>query len=154
MRRKEQEVTDRTQIEAILNAALICRLGLCRDNVPYVVPVNYAYDNGHLYFHSSQAGMKMDMLRANPRVCFEVDVDAEVTRAEQACGFSINYRSVIGWGTAIELHDPEDKRRALDLLMAHHGGPQGPYRPGSLARAAVVRIDIETMTGKQHGFGA
>ena len=115
MRRKEQEITAPAAIVAILQQDLVCRLGLCQDNVPYVVPVNYAYADGCLYFHSSQQGMKMEMLRANPRVCFEVDVDAQVTTSREACGYSINYRSVIGWGTACELTDAEDKRRALDL---------------------------------------
>ena len=63
MRRKEKEITDHTEIEAILNRSEICRLAMADDNVPYVVALNYGYANNCLYIHCAPEGKKIDMIR-------------------------------------------------------------------------------------------
>ena len=100
MRRKDKEIQARDEIVEIIEKATICRLGLCRDNIPYVVPLNYGYRDDCLYLHCAKEGKKMDMIRANPHVCFEIDTDLEVIRAEQPCDWGMKFASVIGFGTA------------------------------------------------------
>ena len=73
LRRADREIADPTVIEAILRRAGVGRLGLAVDNTPYVVPLNYVYHSGAIYFHSADEGRKISMLKANPQVCFEVD---------------------------------------------------------------------------------
>ncbi len=68
MRRKDREITDRAEIDALIHASCVMHLGLCDDNVPFVVPVFYAYDGAALYFHSAKKGTKIDILSRNSAV--------------------------------------------------------------------------------------
>jgi nitroimidazol reductase NimA-like FMN-containing flavoprotein (pyridoxamine 5'-phosphate oxidase superfamily) len=151
MRRKEQEITDRAALESILHRATVCRLGLAVGDEPYVVPVSFGYQDGSLYVHSSPEGKKVEMLRQNPRVCFEVDVEEELVRKGAPCAWSVRYRSVIGWGRAAFLTDEEEKRRALDVIVAHYGTGSGEYTAKALREVAVICIQIEEMVGKRSG---
>jgi nitroimidazol reductase NimA-like FMN-containing flavoprotein (pyridoxamine 5'-phosphate oxidase superfamily) len=152
MRRKEKEVKDPEEIVAILQQAQVLRLGLCSEDVPYVVPLNFGYRDGCLYVHSAGEGKKIDMIRANPRVCFEIDVDAEVIRADQPCDWGMKFTSVIGFGSASILEDPEEKKSGLDAILEHYSSPPGQSYPDSiLQHTAVIRVRIEEMTGKRSG---
>jgi nitroimidazol reductase NimA-like FMN-containing flavoprotein (pyridoxamine 5'-phosphate oxidase superfamily) len=152
MRRKEQEITDRTTLESILQRATVCRLGLAVGDEPYVVPVSFGYRDGCLYVHSSPEGKKVEMIRQNPRVCFEVDVDEELVRKGAPCAWSVRYRSVIGWGQAAFITAEEEKRRALDVIVTHYGAEPGAYTDKALREVAVIRVQVEEMTGKKSGF--
>ena len=78
MRKKEREITDIGEIEKIIRKATVCRLGLALNDVPYVVPLSFGYADKTLYLHGAKEGKKLDIIRQNNRVCFEVDVDSEV----------------------------------------------------------------------------
>lgn len=149
MRRKEREIRDEHSIRGILEQGLVCRLGLCDGRFPYIVPMSYGACSGRLYLHGATEGTKIDLLRKNNRVCFEVDVDARIARGDSACRWSMKYRSVIGYGTARILENDGEKRAGLDVIMAHYGGPEGPYDGQSLARTCVIEIVIERVTGKE-----
>ncbi len=152
MRRAEREIKDREVIEEILGRATVCRLGLCRDGVPYVVPLNFGYERNCLYFHSAPEGRKIETIKANPNVCFEVDVDQEMVPGEIPCGWTVRYRSVIGFGQARLLGEIAEKKRALDVILGHYA--QGPfeYPQGAIDQVAVVEVQIESLTGKQSGY--
>ena len=150
MRRAEKEITDKSQIEEVLAGAIVCRLGLCRDNVPYVVPVNFGYKDNCLYIHTSTQGMKVDIVKVNPKVCFQIDKDVELVRAPKPCDWSVRFCSVIGFGRATIVEDPAEKRRALDVIMDHYGGlSDEPYPEEVLDKVGIIRIEIESMTGKK-----
>jgi hypothetical protein len=152
MRRKDKEIRDRGQMLEIIEKSLVCRLGLCQDNVPYVVPLNFGYRDGCLYFHSARQGRKMDMIRANPRVCFEIDTDTEPIPSNQPCDWGMKFASVIGFGTAAVLEDPEEKRRGLDAILERYSSrPVQPYPESALEHTAVIRVQVEEMTGKRSG---
>jgi len=153
MRKKEKEIQDRAEIEAVIRKAEVCRLGLSVDNRPYIVPLNFGFEENCLYFHTAREGKKIDMIRQNSAVCFEVDVDGHVVRAENPCDWSMKYRSVVGYGTASLLTDAEEKRRALDVIMEHYSysGRPGEYPENLVDRLAIIKVDIDSMTGKRSG---
>jgi nitroimidazol reductase NimA-like FMN-containing flavoprotein (pyridoxamine 5'-phosphate oxidase superfamily) len=152
MRRAEREIKDRGTIEEILRTATVCRLAVCQDDVPYVVPLSFGYEGNYLYFHSAPEGRKIETIRANPKVCFEVDIDHELVPGKTSCGWTARYRSVIGFGQARLLEDATQKRRALDVILAHYG--QGPYEypQRAIDKVAVIEVEIESVTGKQSGW--
>ena len=91
MRKKERAVTDRKEIESIIQSAEVVRLGFAVENVPYVVPVNFGYEDGALYVHCAQEGRKLDMIRQNNLVCFEVDIDSKILdEGDVACKWTSN----------------------------------------------------------------
>lgn len=148
MRKKNKEITDASILDELLRRTKVCRLGLIDGDWPYVVPVNFAYDDGHLFVHSAQEGRKMTILRKNPRVCFEVDTEVEVVGGKRPCDYTTKFKSVIGTGQAVLLDDPTEKLDALKILMRRHGGPDTGFREEVLPLTAVIRIDIVSMTGK------
>jgi nitroimidazol reductase NimA-like FMN-containing flavoprotein (pyridoxamine 5'-phosphate oxidase superfamily) len=148
MRRKDKEIEDRSEIESIINKSLVCRLAMADENGPYIVPLCFGYKDNTLYFHSAVRGKKIDILRNNPRVCFEFDSDSEIQSGETACKFGMRYRSVIGFGTAVIIDNPNDKRHALDVIMANYTKGQFTYTDEGIRKTAVIRVDIDTLTGK------
>lgn len=154
MSRKEKEIRERASLDAILYRAIVCRVALCEGGSPYVVPLLYGYDGRALYLHSAWEGRKVALLRRNPRVCFEVDVDQVIVPDEDPCAWNLKYRSVIGFGRATFLERPEEKADGLDLILHHYGGSSCGYSEAALARVAVVRIEVESLTGKESGYAA
>ena len=152
MRRAEREIKDRKTIDEILRQATVCRLGLCEGGMPYVVPLSYGHEDDCLYFHSATEGRKMEIIKANSRVCFEVDVDHELIPADTACNWTVRFRSVIGFGKARLVEDTEEKRRALDVILEHYSDRSYDYAEGALDKVAVIRVQIENITGKQSGY--
>jgi hypothetical protein len=148
MRKKDKEIRDPRLIEDILARGEVLRLGLWDGHRPYVVPLNYAYHGGAIYLHSSRQGKKAQLLTAHPEVCFEVTVDAVVVREPKPCGFTSHFKSVIGYGRAVTIEDPEEKRFGLTLLMSHYGSDKNEFPARIVDKILVVRIGIESMTGK------
>jgi nitroimidazol reductase NimA-like FMN-containing flavoprotein (pyridoxamine 5'-phosphate oxidase superfamily) len=150
MRKKEREIKDKAVLEELLMRSRVCRLGLFDGQWPYVVPVNMGYAAGRIYFHSSRKGRKMEILRDHPRVCFELDSDVEIVTGERPCDYTTNYKSVIGFGTAVFVEEEAEKIEGMRIIMRRHGGPVEGFRPEVVPVTAVVRIDIERMTGKSN----
>jgi nitroimidazol reductase NimA-like FMN-containing flavoprotein (pyridoxamine 5'-phosphate oxidase superfamily) len=151
MRRREREITDRASIEAILRRATVCRIGLIGKDGPYVLPMSFGYEAGYLYVHSAREGRKLDLLRADPRVGFEVDLDLEVVKGKTPCEWALRYRSVVGLGRATLVEGREEKRRGLEVILRQHGADPGGLSEPSLDGVALIRIEIQEMTGKQSG---
>jgi Predicted flavin-nucleotide-binding protein len=153
MKRPEKRITDDNLIRTILNETIVCRIGLCDNNVPYVVPMNFAYHDNALYLHSARAGKKLDIINANPQVCFEMEYKTEVSPAPTSCGWSMKYYSIIGWGNASLVMDTGDKTNALNLLMEKYAGEKKTsYNDTVLDKVAIFRIEITEMTGKFSGY--
>jgi nitroimidazol reductase NimA-like FMN-containing flavoprotein (pyridoxamine 5'-phosphate oxidase superfamily) len=152
LRRAEKEITDKAEVEAVLTEAEVGRLGTSVDGRPYVVPLNFAYEEGKIFFHGAGEGKKLRDIAENPRVCFEVDT-AEVMPAEGPCDYSYRYRSVIATGRARMLTDISERADALRTIVEKYVEGKGAEitleRMERFATLAVVEIEIEEMTGKQ-----
>lgn len=151
MRKADRQITDPAQLEDILRRGRVLRLAMCQGGQPYLLPLNYGYVQGRVYLHTGRQGLKLDYLRANPRVCFEVSVDVELVPAEAACAWNCHYQCVLGFGRAVEVTDEEERRLGLEAVTSQYAGP-GPHalKEESLARACVLRIDIEELSGKRN----
>ena len=120
-----------------------------KDGWPYVVPLNYGFGKDFIIVHGAREGKKIDLLRENDKVAFNVAIDTEVIRDENdPSEFSMKYRSVSGLGTAKFIEDAEEKREALKIIMEHYHGPKEPITEGMLKATAVIKISITELTGK------
>ena len=146
----KQWIEDRREMEDILERASVGRLGLISDEEPYVVPVNFVYHDGCIYFHTGLEGRKIESIERNPHVCFEVDEQVEIIVNEQACLSTVYYYSVIAWGKARLLEETGDKMRALELLVAKYaaGKKCEPVPEHALPIVNVCEIRAEKMTAK------
>lgn len=149
MRRREKEITDRAEIDALIRSARVLRLGLADGKEPYVVPLSFGYDGGSLYFHCALQGRKLDVIRRNDLVCFEMDELLSIEEAEEACAWGARYRSVMGTGRAAVLEDRESKRRGLATIMAQYSDRGHGFSDHDVDRVCVVRVDITSLSGKQ-----
>jgi len=153
MRKKEKEIKDEDTIKSVIKRATVCRIGLSENNVPYIVPLNFGYKDNCLYFHSAREGKKIDMIRRNNDVCFEIDIDNEIVKGEDPCGWSTKYYSIIGFGKAYLLEGFEEKRKALDIIMEHYSNKSSfEYPEEAVNNAAFIKVEIESMTGKKSGY--
>ena len=113
----DRMIEDRKEMEKILARAPVGHLGLVDEGEPYVVPLNFVYSDGRIYFHTGLEGRKLDIIEKNPRVCFAANEMLEVVvNEEQTCFSTAYYRSVIAWGNVCLLDDEAEKMKALDLL--------------------------------------
>lgn len=152
MRRKDKAIVELAEIEEIVRKSLVCRLALAEENQPYIVPLSFGFKNNTLYFHSSPQGKKIEMLKKNSMVCFQFDLDHEVVADEEACKWGMKYRSVIGFGKASFVEDLEKKRKGLDVIMQHYSGRSFQYPESAIENTVVIKVEIESMTGKKSGY--
>ena len=145
-------IESRDEMEKILERALVGRLGLADDGEPYVVPLNFVYADGRIFFHTGLEGRKLEIIKKNPRVCFEVDEQLEVVINEQACLSTAYYRSVIAWGAARLLEETDEKMKALEQLVKKYAGDKKcePVPEHALAILNVCAIDVDRMTAKEN----
>ena len=133
----------------------VCHLALSDSRThPYAVALNFGCAAGPpptLYFHCATEGKKLDLIRANPSVAFIVDRPLELMTGPMACDWGLNYESVMGTGNMTIVSDAEERRRGLDLIMAHCGNSSPAYLPEPLGKTVVLRLTIKEMTGKRKG---
>ncbi len=155
MRRKDREVTDTAWIDETLQLCDSCALALVDGAKPYVITLNYGFaraENGSLklYFHCARQGKKLDLIRQNPSAAFIADTAHELVTGESGCDWGMKYRSVAGKGTLRFAVDPAEKKKGLDLLMAHHSGRiDFSYDERVFAMTEVLVLEVESCTGKE-----
>jgi hypothetical protein len=138
------------QIEDLLKQQVIGRLGCHNKGVVYVVPLHYFYKDSVIYCHSA-AGKKIEMMRRNPQVCFQVDDIRSVFR----------WKSVIAWGLFEEITDPDEKQQAMQGIThrlmplannpsnhASHGITENENDIGTTIEPVVFKVVLNRKTGR------
>lgn len=151
MRRKEREIKNPKLLETILQSATICRLGIHNGNYPYVVPMNYGYDGKYIYFHCARQGKKLDLLRKDNRVGFEIEAEHELVKGPKSCDWTTKYRSVFGQARVEIVDDATAKRKGLDAIMQQHGKMENAYSDAMVNHIYILKLHIEAISGKQAG---
>jgi nitroimidazol reductase NimA-like FMN-containing flavoprotein (pyridoxamine 5'-phosphate oxidase superfamily) len=148
MRRADREITSKDELERILRQAAICRIGLLDGTLPYIVPLNFGYKDDCLYFHSAPEGRKITLLKKNPLVCFEVDIDHRIINTGEPCNWTSAYTSIIGYGTASLLTDPAQKTEALRIILNQYAPGAYTFPEENLRDVLIIKLLITEMTGK------
>ncbi len=152
MRKANQEITDKSILEDVLKQANICRLAMIDNGLPYILPFNFGYHENCIYIHSAPAGKKIDLLKENPFVCFEIEQKAEIITDDIACKWSTMYSSVIGYGNVEIVTDYAAKQRGLEIIMKQHGATgKLEFDTKQIELVVILKLSISTMTGKQSG---
>jgi len=143
-------IENQDEIREILERALVGRLGVIAGGEPYIVPLNYVYAGGRIYFHTGLEGRKFEGIGGDRPACFEVDELLEIVPNEQACLYTAYYRSVIIMGKTRLLEDENEKMRALEFLLKKYTGavPVEPPPVHALAIVNVCEITPDRITAK------
>ena len=150
MRRHDKEISSRGRIDEIIRSADVCRIAFADAGEPYIVPVSFGYDGEAIYLHTARKGRKIDFIGANNRVCFEFESNVSLkTDDSDACNWTFEFESVIGYGTITELETAEDKTHGLNQIMLHYSGREWDIDEAATATTRVWRIDVESVTGKR-----
>ena len=152
-RRKDRTMKTSREMELLLERMPVGRLAVATEEGPYIIAVNYLFFEGSIYFHSGLAGRKMEALRADSRVCFMVDENGPQVLWEQGCGISQVYKSVICFGKAEFVEGQIEKGRTLGKMVQKYvpsSYPFSPMKEQNIKKTAVVRVVIESMSGKEN----
>ena len=156
-RKRERGAHDRTTVEAILDEGLVCHVGFAEDGSVFVQPTMYARIGDALYLHGAPANRMLRALAAGGPACVTVTLLDGLVLARSAFHHSMNYRSVMLFGTAERVEDDEAKRAAMTALLEHvAAGRSGDTRPPSareLRATLVLRFPIEEGSAKVRAGG-
>lgn len=129
---QQSRALSQPEMERFIKEHSYGRLGLCLESEPYVVPVAYGYEQGKIYFHSAREGKKLDLIRKNNRVCFQVDE------------WQQGWASVICYGRASLTEDVEEKKRCFEILTGQKLSEEHLQN----VKACIGIVQIEEMTGR------
>jgi uncharacterized protein len=153
MRRFDKEIKDPAIIEEILQRSELCRIGLTDGEEAYIVPLNYGYADGVLYFHSAPGGRKIDLIRKHQSVSFEITNTSEILTGDKPCNWTARYRSLMGTGIMEIRDDRPSKIAGLDIIMKKYGaGGDLVYEDAQMDRMVVLTLKITAMNAKQSGW--
>ena len=153
MTKREREVTEQEAILEILNQCKIVHLAMVDEGKPYVVAMNYGYtmDEGKLtlYMHGATQGRKLDIMRANPDVYFEMECDVVPFGGRIACQYGTAYASVMGSGKARILEELEERKAGLSAFMKTQTGLDFEFQERMISAVSVIRVDVDEYTAKR-----
>ena len=144
MRLEKREIKDPAELEKVLDACKVVRIGTMDAEGMFIVPVNFGYEfcqkerSLKLYIHSAKEGRKAEAFAENPNVAIEMDCGHEVIRGDYTCSYSFALSSIMGNGRIRMVENEEEKRHGLTLLMQHvEAGAEIEFLPHMLQRVAV-----------------
>jgi hypothetical protein len=162
LRRPDHGIYERDVIEALLQSALIGRVAVIADDEPYVVPMNFVYQNSKIWIHGASEGRLISAVKAHPRVCFEIDEYVANLPHPVLCEFDTAYASVVCFGTARVLDSVEERTAALKLVTRKYAPEEQvdalrestveKFRGAFESHTAVIEIAVDVMTGKRQNF--
>lgn len=159
MRRQNRQVTDMTEIQAILDEVKVVRVGMFDGKQVYIVPLNHGYEMGEddkiiFYLHCAKVGRKVEILKDYPNVCIELDGRHELVSADAPCDYGFYYASLIGNGVAEFVEDAEEKIHALNMVMKHQTGKEEwEYDPRWVGAVCIIKVELSDYCVKQHKAG-
>lgn len=158
MRRVEIQVKNKEQIKAIIHNCNTIRLGVVSEGAPYILPMVFGYswteEYPVFYLHCGMAGRKNDALYEGARVCFELDLEGQLTgKTPYANGYSREFCCIMGEGIIHFARNAEEKIMYFDYLMEHQTGRKGfTYQPGWLTLTQVFELKADKLSAAQKGM--
>ena len=150
-------IEDKQRMESIIFHCDACFVGITDlEGNPYVVPMNFGYEEGIIYLHSGPEGGKVRMLEHNNHVCITFSQGHELVyqHEKMACSYSMRSESVMCRGKVEFIEDMGEKRKALDIIMHHYTNNEFGYSDPAVRNVKVWKVPVEQMTGKIFGLRA
>ena len=152
MTRREHQIFDIDKILEILEKSKVVHIGMVDGDEPYVVPMNYGYtyENEKLtiWLHGATTGRKLDIIRKNPKVFFEMECDLVPFDGDVACKYGLSYSSLMGKGIATIIENSEEKQKALSILMKTQVDIDFEFNEKLASVVGIIKIEVSEFTAK------
>ena len=148
MRRKDRAMSEAEAISILETAQVGTLATVSEDHIPYLVPMSFVYEQGAIYLHCAVEGKKLDNIRSNNNICFNVVEAVELLPA----AFSTKYKSVTVFGKIAVVESQEEKRQSLIAIVKkyspdfYEAGLQ--YIDNAIEKTKVLKIEVSRITGK------
>jgi len=152
---KHRILTNSKEIKEIIKKCQVCHVAMVdQEGKPYLVPMNFGFNEGVIYLHSSRMGKKIDILKSNPEVCIEFSTDYLLRYQNEnvACSWSMKYRSVLAYGKVTFIEDDVQKMKHLDLIMKNYTPKEFKYNPPSIKEVCCWKVIVERFEGRVFGY--
>lgn len=152
---KKFEITSQSEIETIIRSVDVCCLAMSVSDEPYVIPMNFGYNNGIIYFHSAPTGKKYEILKNNTKVCVSFYANEELyfRNEDVACSYSMKYKSVIAKGEVVFVDNIEEKKRIMNIIMKHYTGKEDyDYNHPAINNVFVFYLKPDEITAYKRGY--
>lgn len=146
--------TDIEVIEGIIRKCDLCFVGVVdQNNMPYVLPMNFGYQDKVIYLHSAPEGRIIDILNNNNNICVTFSADNELVfqHPEVACSYRMKSKSVIAMGKVEFVEDMDAKREALNILMKTYIEKEFKYSDPAVRNVKIWKIPVDSISCKEFG---
>jgi nitroimidazol reductase NimA-like FMN-containing flavoprotein (pyridoxamine 5'-phosphate oxidase superfamily) len=149
-------IEDRNEIEKIMTSCKTCYLAMAEDNIPYVLPMNFALDGDSVILHSAQSGRMWETLQKNPNVCINWTLGEELKWQDVrvGCSYRVKSKSVLVEGEAAIIDDYDEKYRLLEVLMRQYSDRKFKFNKPAVKNVGIVKVKIKKLTAKEFGAKA
>jgi nitroimidazol reductase NimA-like FMN-containing flavoprotein (pyridoxamine 5'-phosphate oxidase superfamily) len=152
---RQKNLENKEEILEIIRKCQVCTISMVDpDGKPYLVPMNFGFEEDVVYLHSAKEGKKIDILKNNPEVCINFTTDHELRYQNEdvACSWSMKYRSVLIYGKVEFVEDTEEKILHLNKIMKNYTPKDFSYNPPSLREVSCWKVRVERFEGRSFGY--
>jgi len=149
-------IEDRNEIDAILKQCKTCYVAMSVDDVPYILPMNFAMDGDRVILHSAQYGRMWETIKKNPKVCINWTLGEKLAWQDEqvACSYRVKSISVIVEGTAEIVEDQDEKERLFRQFMTQYSDLSFKFNAPAIRNVGVLVVPISKLTAKEFGAKA
>ena len=152
---KTFSIKEREKIEKVIKACKICFVGMAgEDGSPYVLPMNFGYENRVVYLHSAQEGRSIRTIEKNPRICITFCTEPELIRQhpDVACSYRMRAGSVVCEGVVEFEENFEEKVKALDIIMRQYVSKKFTYSTPAVNNVKIWKLPLQSVGAKEFGI--
>lgn len=153
---RTHSIHDRTEIDNILKQCKTCWVAMSENDVPYVLPMNFAMDGDRVILHSAQQGRMWETIKKNPKVCINWILGEDLAWQDEqvACSYRVKSKSVLVEGTAEIIEDFEEKARIVRQFMTQYSELPFKFNEPAIRNVGILLVPITKLSAKEFGAKA
>jgi len=146
-------IHDRNKIDLILKQCKTCFVAMSDNNIPYILPLNFAMDGDRVILHSAQQGRMWETIKKNPKVCINWTLGEELAwqDVQVGCSYRVKSKSVIVEGTAEFVDDMEEKERLIKKFMTQYSDLPFKFNEPAIRNVGIILVHIDKLSAKEFG---
>lgn len=149
-------INNREEIDQIICSCKTCWVAMSVEDIPYVLPMNFALDGDSVILHSAQSGRMWETLKENQNVCINWTLGEDLAwqDVKVGCSYRVKSKSVLVEGSVEFVDDFEEKNRCLQLLMSQYSQREFKFSKPAVENVGILKVAIEKISAKEFGTKA